>query len=38
MGAEGVIINLYFSGSQASITASRDLLTAIANSVRYSQA
>lgn len=37
MGADGVVINLYFSGSESSITAVRDLLTAIANSASYSQ-
>lgn len=37
MGAEGVVINLYLSGSESSITAVRDLLTAIANSASYTQ-
>jgi hypothetical protein len=37
LGAEGVIINLYFSGSESSINAVRDLMTAIANSASYTQ-
>jgi hypothetical protein len=36
-GAEGVVINLYFSGSEASINASRDLMVAIANSASYTK-
>jgi len=36
-GAEGTVINLYFSGSEASINASRDLMLAIANSASYTK-
>ncbi|GEM_PF-1703546 len=35
LGAEGTVINLYFSGSEASINASLDLMLAIANSASY---